>query len=439
MLLNGMKDAVTALQRGAVPPGLAWESVVLLFKAGQTIIFGEDERSSWKVLIVAAMLTKDTGFAIDAGKDMVDRIAAAVKLLLAWIAKAEALRRSGQQGADVTLLQNLDEELRTNYTRAVGAQNSEPLATVAFLMADATHLEKNPFTVVHQPIGAMQLDFWVHAHPNNGVLRLLQELFRGARIDGSPTNVSNILQVIFGPCYGGGDIRTAKGNPEANFGGFVFAGVYGGAEKATAHLTKWLHAATDAPDADQLKLLAVPQALRVGKLPNSMMFGDKVYTLSLGESFVHDGFVAQALKAIKGACDNAANSEDHRLKASLMAAYLDLNTEPGKPSALHVVVRGQLSSRARHMPSIHGKAATLYEVQPVAQQKVIFMYLEHAGRDQTAKSALVSTLFNMARASEEGVEVSEDRDRCKPSAMGGTFDFVFLTFRTRLWFISMKS
>jgi hypothetical protein len=75
-----------------------------------------------------------------------------------------------------------------------------------------------------------------------------------------------------------------------------------------------------------------------------MMFGDKVYTLSLGESFVHDGFVAQALKAIKGACDNAANSEDHRLKASLMAAYLDLNTEPGKMSALHVVVRGQLSS-----------------------------------------------------------------------------------------------
>jgi hypothetical protein len=239
MLLNGIKDAVAALQRGVVPPGLAWESVVNLFKAGQTIIFGEDERSMWKVLIGAAMLTKDTGFAIDAGKDMVDRTAAAIKLLLAWIAKAEALRLSGQQGADVTLLQNLDQELRANYTIAVNAQNSDPLATVAFIMADATHLEKNPFTVVHQPIGAMQLDFWVHAHPNNGVLRLLHELFRGARVDGSPTNVSNILQVIFGPCYGGGgDIRTAKGNPEANFGGFVFAGVYGGAEKATAHLQK---------------------------------------------------------------------------------------------------------------------------------------------------------------------------------------------------------
>ena len=72
-------------------------SIVLLLKAGQTIIFGEEERSSWKVLIVAAILTKDTGFAIDADKDLVDRIAAVVKLFLAWIAKAEARRRSGQQ------------------------------------------------------------------------------------------------------------------------------------------------------------------------------------------------------------------------------------------------------------------------------------------------------------------------------------------------------
>ena len=221
--------------------------MLLLWKAGQTIIFGEEERSSWKVLIVAAILTKDTGFAIDAGKDLVDRIAAVVKLFLAWIAKAEARRRSGQQGADVTLLQNLDKELKANYTRAVSAQNNEPLATVAFLMADATHLEKNPFTTVHQPIGPMMYDFWVHAHPNNGVLRLLQELFRGARVDGASTNVNNVLQVIFGPGYGGGgDIRTAKGNPEANFGGFVFAGVYGGAAVATEHLSKWLHAATDA-------------------------------------------------------------------------------------------------------------------------------------------------------------------------------------------------
>ena len=410
--MNGIQDAVAALQRGVVPPGLGWASVVNLLKAGKTIIFGEEDRGMWKVLMSAALLTKDTGFAADVDKDLMDRTGSAIKLFLAWIAKAEAARSSGQLGADVTLIQNIDQELRANYNTAVNAQNNDPLATVAFIMADATHLEKNPFTVVHQPTGPMQLDFWVLSHPNNGVLRLLHELFRGARVDGSPTNVSNILQVIFGPCYGGGnDIRTAKGNPEANFGGFVFAGVYGGAEKATAHLNKWLHAASDAPGADQLKLLAVPQVLRVGKLPNPSMFGDKVYTMPLGESFVHDGFVAQALKAIRSACDNAANSEDNRLNASLMAAYLDLNTEPGKMSALHVVVRGQLSSRARHMPSIHGKAATLYEVQPVSQQKVIYMYLEHAGRDQTAKGALVSTLFNMARASEEGVEISEDRDR----------------------------
>jgi hypothetical protein len=45
-LLNGIPDAVLALQRGVVAPCLAWQSIVLLLKAGQTIIFGEEERSS---------------------------------------------------------------------------------------------------------------------------------------------------------------------------------------------------------------------------------------------------------------------------------------------------------------------------------------------------------------------------------------------------------
>ena len=421
MLLNGIKHAVVVLQRNVVPPCLAWHSVMLLLKAGQTIIFGEEERSSWKVLIAAALLTKDTGFALDAGKDLADRQGLVVKNFLSWIAKAEANRRGGLQGADVTLLQNLDEALKANYERAVTAQNDTPLSTVAFLLADETHQEKNPFLTVHQPIGAIMLDLWVHAHPKNGVLRLLQELLRGARIEGAPTNVNNILQVIFGPYYGGGDdLQLARGNPEANYGAYAFVGVYGGAAMATDHLTKWLHAATDAPDAALLKLLAVPQALHVGKLPTPMLHGDKVYTLPLGENFVQDGFVAQAYKAIHKACANAANCDDGTLQATAMAFYLDLNTESGKPSALNVVVRGQLSSRARHMPSIHGKAATLHEVPPSAQQQVMFMFLEHAGRDQLAKSAVVSTLFNMGRVSEEGVEVSEDRDR-RTCVVNGAF------------------
>ena len=164
MLLNGIKHAVVVLQRNVVPPCLAWHSVMLLLKAGQTIIFGEEERSSWKVLIAAALLTKDTGFAMDAGKDLADRQGLVVKNFLTWIAKAEASRRGGLHGADVTLLQNLDEALKANFERAVTAQNDTPLSTVAFLLADETHQEKNPFLTVHQPIGAVMLDLWVHAH-----------------------------------------------------------------------------------------------------------------------------------------------------------------------------------------------------------------------------------------------------------------------------------
>ena len=87
MLLNGINHAVVVLQRNVVPPCLAWHSVMLLLKAGQTIIFGEEERSSWKVLVAAALLTKDTGFALDAGKDLADRQGVVVKNFLGWIAK----------------------------------------------------------------------------------------------------------------------------------------------------------------------------------------------------------------------------------------------------------------------------------------------------------------------------------------------------------------
>ena len=67
MLLNGIPEAVAALKRNVVPPCLAWASVALLLRGGQRIIFGEEERSAWKVLVTAALLTKDTGFAMDAG------------------------------------------------------------------------------------------------------------------------------------------------------------------------------------------------------------------------------------------------------------------------------------------------------------------------------------------------------------------------------------
>ena len=102
MLLNGIADAVPALQRGVVAPR-AWHgspSRAAAESRADYLIFGEEERSSWKVLIVAAILTKDTGFAIDADKDLVDRIAAVVKLFLAWIARR---RRAGAAGNRVLM------------------------------------------------------------------------------------------------------------------------------------------------------------------------------------------------------------------------------------------------------------------------------------------------------------------------------------------------
>ena len=73
MWCAGIGDAITWLKRGVVPPCLAWESSARLMRAGEKYVFGEEERASWKVLMMAALISKDTGFAADAGRALDER------------------------------------------------------------------------------------------------------------------------------------------------------------------------------------------------------------------------------------------------------------------------------------------------------------------------------------------------------------------------------
>ena len=62
-------------------------------------------------------------------------------------------------------------------------------------------------------------DVWVYTHPRNGVISLLQEILRCCRIEGSLTALSNVLQVIGGPCVAEGDgLRVVKGSPTLTMG-----------------------------------------------------------------------------------------------------------------------------------------------------------------------------------------------------------------------------
>ena len=167
-----------------------------------------------------------------------------------------------------------------------------------------------------------------------------------------------------------------------------------------------MHAVADAPAAQDLRLLAVPYFLETGKPRSKLPAGFKRYSLSLGE-----GFVVQAIHAIQKACENVGGGGDQSLRARIAAFHLDLQLESGKPSAIYVDVQGEVCTRARYMEPIHGKVATLHEVVVVAESEQVFIYLENSCRDQMGRQAVVSMLLHKANLAEDGVEVSEDRDR----------------------------
>ena len=54
-------------------------------------MFNEQDCGAWKVLIVAAMLTKATGFAVDVGQALTERVENVIKAVLAWIAQTAYL------------------------------------------------------------------------------------------------------------------------------------------------------------------------------------------------------------------------------------------------------------------------------------------------------------------------------------------------------------
>ena len=161
-------------------------------------MFGEQERASWKVLMVGALISRNSGFAADAGHALWEREGAVINAFLGWLEKTSAKIVDGQTGPDVSLLKDLDKAIKESYALAAKARNDLRKGSACMLTADKAALTRNPFVDEHQPQHASVPDVWVHSHPQNGTTRFLQELLRCGRIEGSLTAMANVLQVIAG-------------------------------------------------------------------------------------------------------------------------------------------------------------------------------------------------------------------------------------------------
>ena len=139
---------------------------------------------------MGAIITRASGFAVDAGQALWERVGVVINTFLTWVEQTNAKMVDGQTGPDVSLLKDLDKALKDSYKLAAKARSELRMGSACMLLADKSALTRNPFVDEHEPQSASVPDVWVYTHPQNGVMRLLQEILRCCRIEGSLTALS---------------------------------------------------------------------------------------------------------------------------------------------------------------------------------------------------------------------------------------------------------
>ena len=121
---------------------------------------------------------------------MWERVGVVINTFLTWVEQTNAKMVDGQTGPDVSLLKDLDQALKDSYKLAAKARSELRMGS-ACLHAARRQVGAHAQPVRrHEPQSGSVPDVWVYTHPQNGVMRLLQEILRCCRIEGSLTALS---------------------------------------------------------------------------------------------------------------------------------------------------------------------------------------------------------------------------------------------------------
>ena len=60
-----MADLVIAMRGGVIPEEVAYWRIVEVWKRGQKTVFGDAAQTAWRLLVMGAVTSLDSGFGID--------------------------------------------------------------------------------------------------------------------------------------------------------------------------------------------------------------------------------------------------------------------------------------------------------------------------------------------------------------------------------------
>ena len=65
MVIASMADLVGAMREGVIPPEVTYGRIVEVLKRGQKTVFGDAPETAWRLLVLGAVTTTNSGFGID--------------------------------------------------------------------------------------------------------------------------------------------------------------------------------------------------------------------------------------------------------------------------------------------------------------------------------------------------------------------------------------
>jgi len=70
MVIAGVVDAVRAMRKGMIPPEMGNGRIIALMRQGEKIIFGDSEGVAWRMMVMGAVISTETGFWHDTKEPM---------------------------------------------------------------------------------------------------------------------------------------------------------------------------------------------------------------------------------------------------------------------------------------------------------------------------------------------------------------------------------
>jgi hypothetical protein len=199
MVIAGVADLVIAMRGGVIPAEVAYWRIVEVWKRGQKTVFGDAAQVAWRLMVLGAITSMDSGFGIDMKEKTRKEIIAVVEHFCYWCELTyDKIRQGHARGDDVTVYHDLDGELAAYAKEREGHVYEGKSCNVYLMLGDESIIRRNSGMLGAHSGRPTTPDF-ESVHHENGLEKAVMSIIKCAHMDGGHTKVHNLCKAALGP------------------------------------------------------------------------------------------------------------------------------------------------------------------------------------------------------------------------------------------------